>query len=122
MPPSLREGHGAVYSLPFGTQLRSDIHVRGRQPAHTVPGSLLPIIAYVTVFIIADIWIIPRFFEKCNRNIIIFLISRFSSGHLSLSHYESVVYPLLPHQLVMCAAFCDLTLVEHGEKRCVSQG
>lgn len=67
MPPPLRGGHGAVYSLPFGALLRSDFHAYGRQPAHTVPGSLLSIIVYATVFIIADMGIISHFYEKCNR-------------------------------------------------------
>lgn len=42
--------------------LRSDLHVRGGLPSHTVHGSLMLSIAYVTVFIIADMRIISYIF------------------------------------------------------------
>ena len=53
-----RREYGAVYSFPFGALLRSDIHVRGGLPSHTVHGSLMLVFAYATVFIIADMGII----------------------------------------------------------------
>lgn len=66
MPSRSRREYGAVYSFPFGALLRSDIHVRGGLPSHTVHGSLKLVIAYATVFIIADMRIIPHIFEKIN--------------------------------------------------------
>ena len=62
MLPLLRGGYGIAYSFPFGMLLRSDIHVRGGLPSHTIYGSLKLVIAYATVFIIADMRIIPHIF------------------------------------------------------------
>ena len=97
--------------------LRSDVHARGGLPSHTVHGSLIPVIACATVFIMAVKWIIPHNFVKCNSFYKLFFYFR----HLPLRHNKIIINAFFTHKLVVRAGLGDRSLVEHDKERGVAQ-